>query len=87
MATPVSTASKGHGARPGRNQAKVLRACVVQKGKVIEEKRCPDKTSLTIGSSARNTFSLSDPALPASHELFGFNQGHYELVMPEGMTG
>ncbi len=87
MATPVSKASRGPGARPSKNQAKALRACVVQRGKVIEEKRCPDKTPLTIGSSARNTFSLSDPALPATHELFGFNQGHYELVMPEGMTG
>nr|ADI21619.1 hypothetical protein [uncultured myxobacterium HF0130_06F04] len=87
MATPATKASKGPGARSGMNQPKVLRACIVQRGKVIEEKRCPAKTPMTIGSSARNTFSVSDPSLPASHELFAFNQGHYELVLPEGMTG
>ena len=47
---------------------KILRACVVQGGKVIEEQRLKERETLTIGSGPKNTFTLGEPSLPKSHE-------------------
>jgi TonB family protein len=69
---------------PGR---KILRACVVQGGKVIEEQRLGDREALTVGTSPKNTFVINDPSLPKSHELFAVRGGVYELVFTEGMRG
>lgn len=66
---------------------KVLRACVVQRGRVIEEKRLGQREALSLGQAARNTFSISDAGLPASHTLFSIKAGYYELVLEEGMKG
>ncbi|MBT6432321.1 MAG: AgmX/PglI C-terminal domain-containing protein [Deltaproteobacteria bacterium] len=66
---------------------KVLRACVVQRGRVIEEKRLEEREALSLGQAARNTFSISDAGLPASHTLFSTKAGYYELVLDEGMKG
>jgi TonB family protein len=66
---------------------KVLRACVVQRGRVIEEKRLGQREALSLGQAARNTFSISDAGLPASHTLFSTKAGYYELVLEEGMKG
>jgi hypothetical protein len=66
---------------------KVLRACVVQRGRVIEEKRLEEREALSLGQAARNTFSISDAGLPASHTLFSTKAGYYELVFDEGMKG
>ena len=66
---------------------KVLRACVVQRGRVIEEKRLGQRETLSLGHAARNTFSISDNALPASHTLFSAKAGYYELLLAEGMKG
>ena len=66
---------------------KVLRACVVQSGKVIDEQRLPVHAPLTIGTGARNTFVVADSALPKSHKLFDWHAGAYELVLTESMRG
>ncbi len=67
--------------------SKILRACVIQNGRVIEEKRLYSRESLSIGSSARNTFAIADPALPKTRQLFLSKSGEYELVFTEGMRG
>ncbi len=70
-----------------QSQAKILRACVVQTGRVIEEQRLKRRDPLTIGSAPKNTFVVSEPTLPNSHELFAVRGGVYELVLTEGMRG
>ena len=71
----------------GPPQPKILRACVVQGGKVIEEQRLRRREPLTIGTGSRNTFVLSDPTLPKSHQLFDVRGGQYELSLTESMRG
>ncbi|MEK7704191.1 MAG: AgmX/PglI C-terminal domain-containing protein [Myxococcota bacterium] len=73
--------------RAARTGGKILRACVVQNGKVIEEQRLRRRESLTIGSGAKNTFVIPEPSLPRTHELFAMRSGAYELVLTEGMRG
>lgn len=73
--------------RAAKAGPKILRACVVQGGKVIEEQRLGRRESLTVGNGAKNTFVLPDPTLPKSHELIAVRSGGYELVLTEGMRG
>src|SRR5512138_603223 len=74
-------------AAKGPPQPKILRACVVQGGKVIEEQRLRRREPLTIGSGPRNTFVIADPSLPRSHQLFALRGTQYELVLTESMRG
>ena len=69
------------------SEKKILRACIVQGGKVIDEQRFRKREALTIGHGPKNTFVLSDSSLPKSHELFAVRRGKYELVLTESMRG
>lgn len=68
-------------------QEKILRACVVQGGKVIEEQRLGRRESLTIGTHPKNTFVISGADMPRSHQLFVSKGGQYELVVSDAMKG
>lgn len=84
------TATSSPGARgTGRHgtQAKILRACVVQGGKVIEERRLESRESVTIGSAPKNTFVVASGEIPRSHQLFVARSGSYELVVSDDMQG
>jgi TonB family protein len=80
--TPATAASRGK-----KPLQKILRACVVQGGKVIEEQRLRKREPLTIGFGPKNTFVIADPTLPRSHQLFAVKGSQYELVLTEGMRG
>jgi TonB family protein len=71
----------------GKALKKILRACVVQGGKVIEEQRLHRREPLTVGYGPRNTFVIADSTLPKSHQLFAVKGNQYELVLTEGMRG
>lgn len=75
------------GTRVAAAPARILRACVVQGGKVIEEQRLRRREPLSVGRGPKNTFVISDPSLPKSHELFAIRGSQYELVLTEGMRG
>ena len=68
----------------------ILRACIVQQGRVLEERRLEPGEPLTIGSGPKNTFVTSDPIIGtddvASFALVAQRNGAYELVLGEGMT-
>lgn len=66
---------------------KILRACVVQGGRVIDEQRLDRRIPLTIGHAPKNTFVVPDGDFPKSHELFSVENGTYELVLSEDMRG
>ncbi len=84
---PQNTSVDKSAAAKAAAQPKILRACVVQGGKVIEEQRLRKREALTIGSGTKNTFVISDPSLPKSHELFALKGSQYELVLTESMRG
>ena len=74
---PRATSKLSRRSARASDQQKVLRACVVQGGKVIEEQRLRRRVSLTVGTSPRNTFVIADGSLPKSHELFSVRGGRY----------
>lgn len=86
--TATSNSSPSQGAsRSPAGKEKILRACVVQGGKVIEEQRLGRRDSLTIGTHPKNTFVVASNELPRSHQLFVVKGGKYELVITEAMRG
>lgn len=67
---------------------KVIRACIVEQGRILEERRLGAGESLTLGTAARNTFVTTDAISPnddvKSHVLIAQKGGAYELlVTPE----
>lgn len=66
---------------------KILRACVVQGGKVIEEQRLKSRQDLSVGKGPKNTFVIADGALPKTHQLFVCKGSQYELIFTESMRG
>ena len=89
-ATP-KTASGGKprpgSASSGKSARRILRAAVVQSGKVIEEQRMRTRASLSIGKDPKNTFVITDSEMPKKHDLFILKGGDYELVFTESMRG
>ena len=85
-ASPV-TAMEPPTSRGRQSPPKILRACVVQSGKVIEEQRLRRRESLSVGYGPRNTFVIADNSLPKTHQLFVVKGSQYELVLTEGMRG
>lgn len=83
--TATSRPARG-GSKQGSGE-KILRACVVQGGKVIEEQRLGRRESLTIGTHPKNTFVISGANIPRSHQLFVSKSGKYELVVSDVMKG
>jgi len=79
--------SAAAGLSPRRNVEKILRACVVQGGKVVDEQRLRRRVPLTIGNTGKNTFVIDAPGMPRGHELFAVHGGEYELVVTESMRG
>ncbi len=69
-----SAAAKGRGgqARGGR---KILRVCIVQNGKVIDERRMGAKDSVSVGYHPKNTFVINTKSGPKRHFLF-HNKGN-----------
>jgi TonB family protein len=66
---------------------KILRACVVQGGRVLDEQRLKLRQPLTIGTGPKNIFVINHPSLPRTHTLFVNKGGAYELVFTESMRG
>ncbi|MBC7793472.1 MAG: TonB family protein [Clostridia bacterium] len=68
---------------------KVVRACIVEQGRILEERRLGAGESLTVGTGARNTFITTDPILvnddAKSYALIAQRNGVYELVVTDEM--
>lgn len=84
--------------RPGRMTAvmrampvatgpKVLRIGLVQSGKVLEERVIKQRTSVTVGSSEKNTFVVLAQSIPPNFKLFELVGSDYYLNFVDGMTG
>ncbi|HEY3254256.1 MAG TPA: AgmX/PglI C-terminal domain-containing protein [Polyangiaceae bacterium] len=66
---------------------RVLRIGVVQSGRVSEERIIKQRSHVSVGSSADNTFVLSTSAVPATFRLFELIGQDYHLNFLEHMTG
>ncbi len=65
----------------------MLRIGVMQGARIIEERIIRSRESVSVGQSARSTFILAHPSLPAHHVLFESRRSGYVLDARPFMTG
>lgn len=66
---------------------KILRIGIILGGKIVEERLIRTRETVTIGQSAKNTFSIPAPELPKTWPLFSAQAGKYSLHFADGMDG
>src|SRR6266568_311971 len=85
MAAPRSSSQPV--AQPGPRQ-RILRIGVLLGGKIVEERLIRERTSVTIGQSMKNTFSVPVEGLPLELMLFALDEkGKYHLRFLDKMDG
>ena len=72
MAAPTSRANQVQAPPPGPRQ-RILRIGVLLGGKIVEERLIRERTSVTIGQSMKNTFSIPVEGLPLEFTLFALD--------------
>ncbi len=83
-------ASKHSGKRAGGSggsRKRILRIGVLLGGKIIEERLIRDRADVTLGQSAKNTFSIPLENLPRQWTLFAIENEGYALKFVQGMDG
>lgn len=79
--------------RPQHSQAqqgprpRILRIGILLGGKIVEERLIRERTSVTIGQSMKNTFSIPVEGLPLELTLFSLEDGKYHLRFLGKMDG
>ena len=68
-------------------RARILRIGVLLGGKIIEERLIRERTSVTIGQSMKNTFSIPVEGLPLELTLFSLENDKYSLRFLNKMDG
>lgn len=66
---------------------KVLRLCLVNQGRVLEERVIKQRTTVTVGTSEESTFTLANPAIGANFKLFELIGNEYVLNFTDAMSG
>src|SRR5262245_13682906 len=66
---------------------RILRIGVLLGGKIVEERLIRERTSVTIGQSVKNTFSIPVEGLPLELTLFSLENGKYYLRFLNKMDG
>lgn len=66
---------------------KILRLGVIQNGNIIEERLLRTPETVTVGQSAKNTFTLVSDGVPQSATLLEYVKGRYILHFSDTMTG
>ena len=82
MAAARSSKQQQGGPRP-----RILRIGVLLGGKIVEERLIRERTSVSIGQSMKNTFSIPVEGLPLEFTLFALDQGKYYLRFLGKMDG
>jgi hypothetical protein len=75
-------AQNGTGPRP-----RILRIGILLGGKIVEERLIRERTSVTIGQSMKNTFSIPVEGLPLELTLFSLEHEKYSLRFLNKMDG
>ncbi len=86
MATPRPPGSAAPNPAAG-NRQRILRIGVLLGGKIVEERLIRERTSVSIGQSMKNTFSIPIESLPLEFTLFALDQGKYYLRFLNNMDG
>ncbi|HWO17821.1 MAG TPA: AgmX/PglI C-terminal domain-containing protein [Kofleriaceae bacterium] len=88
---PPKSSGAGGGASGGgaaSTRPRILRIGILLGGKIVEERLIRERTSVSIGQSMRNTFSIPVEGLPLEFSLFSLDErGRYHLHFLEKMDG
>jgi hypothetical protein len=71
----------------GGPRQRILRIGILLGGKIVEERLIRERTSVTIGQSMKNTFSIPVEGLPLELTLFSLEEGKYSLRFLGKMDG
>lgn len=80
-------ASQRRPQRQAAAQKRILRIGIVLGGNIIEERLIRKRETITIGQSAKNSFSIPIEVLPRSFPIFAFENGKYTLNFTANMDG
>jgi len=80
----MATHSNANGSGSRR---RVLRIGVLLGGKIVEERLIRERVDVTLGQSAKNTFSIPLEGLPRQWTLFQVIDGRYVLNFDQKMDG
>ena len=84
----ASARPQKHQAQNGAPRQRILRIGVLLGGKIVEERLIRERTSVTIGQSMKNTFSIPVEGLPLELTLFSLEPtGKYALRFLNKMDG
>src|SRR3954462_2547660 len=78
----------GNGTQPSAGpRPRILRIGILLGGKIVEERLIRERTSVSVGQSMRNTFSLPAEGLPLEFTLFSLEHDRYFLRFLQKMDG
>ena len=83
----MATAPQRQNPNAPASRRRILRIGILLGGKIIEERLIRERTSVTVGQSAKNTFSVAIEQLPREWTLFGLHGEQYSLHFMQGMDG
>lgn len=81
-ARPQQQLAQGSGPRP-----RILRIGIILGGNIIEERLVRRRETVSVGQSAKNSFSIPVEGLPKTWPLFSLENGRYVLQFTGGMDG
>jgi len=85
MATPLRPQAQQQ--QTAASRRRILRIGILLGGKIIEERLIRERTAVTVGQSAKNTFSIAIEQLPREWTLFALHGEQYSLHFLAGMDG
>src|SRR3569623_462437 len=78
----------GNGTQPSAGpRPRILRIGILLGGKIVEERRIRERTSVSVGQSMKNTFSIPVEGLPLELTLFHLENDRYSLRFLTKMDG
>ena len=80
-------ATHAHPGPDSGGRRRVLRIGVLLGGKIVEERLIRERVDVTLGQSAKNTFSIPVEGLPRQWTLFQVVNGQYVLNFTKAMDG
>jgi hypothetical protein len=72
---------------PGGSRRRILRVGILLNRTLVEERQMRARTDVSVGQSAKNTFSIPLENLPRQFNIFTVVDGRYRLNFTKGMDG
>ena len=84
----MASAKRPHNVQHSQGpRPRILRIGILLGGKIVEERLIRERTSVSIGQSMKNTFSIPIEGLPLELTLFSLENGKYNLRFLNKMDG